>query len=94
MSPEQLYITGTLKNANTSMKEIDNILSEAFLHWVMELTMMTMSGMKMLCKIYIRSIDHRLSQEIIELINQIDPLQDDGNYGIDTYKYIVQLLST
>ena len=28
MSPEQLYITGTLENENASMKEIDSILSE------------------------------------------------------------------
>ena len=82
MSPEQLYITGTLKNANASMKEIDSILSEENLstlgygvddddnEW-------NEDALQNFCEVNVPVIDNRLSQEIIELINQIDPLQDD-----------------
>ena len=93
-SPEQLFISGTLANGYVPSSDVGSVDLDLLGSGVDDESDAPPPIEQNNYEVTVPEVEILLPNEVLECLSNVDPLQDDGNHGVNLYSMCVQAILT
>ena len=93
-SPEQLFISGTLANGYVPSSDVGSVDVHLLGSGVDDESDAPPPIEQNNYEVTVPDVEILLPKEVLEFLSDVDPLQDDGNHGVNLYSMCVQAILT
>ena len=93
-SPEQLFISGTLANGYIPSSDVGSVDVDLLGSGVDDESNAPLPIEQNKYEITLPEVEILLSNEVLEFFSNVDPLEADGNHGVNLYSMCVQAILT